>query len=213
MPDAFRSVLFDLDGTLYFSDALGLEISRVANRYFARLKGVSEEQAQELILAVRQRITAETGIEGTLSLACVALGGDLRELHRCFSEQLCPEHLLTRDERVVSLLEALGSRYSLYIYTNNNRSLSNRIMAALGIGGFFIRVFTIEDSWTPKPDRRVLEQIMGEIGQSAGDCLFVGDRYDIDLKIPEEMGAQVRLVSRVEELLALGTFTERGQRP
>jgi putative hydrolase of the HAD superfamily len=86
-------------------------------------------------------------------------------------------------------------------------------MSTLGIGGFFSRVFTIEDSWTPKPDRRVLEQILGEIGQSAGDCLFVGDRYDIDLKIPEEMGAQVRLVGRIEELLALGTFTERGQRP
>jgi putative hydrolase of the HAD superfamily len=127
----------------------------------------------------------------------------LRELHRHFAEEISPELYLERDERVVELLKILGGRFELYIYTNNNRRLTASIMNILGITGLFRQVFTIEDYWLAKPDHRALREVIGQIGRKPEECVFVGDRYDIDLRLPAELGSTVFLVGSVEELFPL----------
>ena len=134
------------------------------------------------------------------------LGGDLRELHRRFAAEIKPERFLAGDERVADFLKTLGSRFELYIYTNNNRSLSAAIMEVLGVLGLFRQVFTIEESWRPKPDSIALEDVFCGIGRKPEECLFVGDRYDVDLRLPAEMGCAVCLVSTTEELFHLCTL-------
>ena len=108
---------------------------------------------------------------------------------------------------MIELLKALGEKFELFIYTNNNRSLSARIMDLLGFSGLFRQAFTIETSWRPKPDRATLENILAEIGRKPIECLFVGDRYDIDLRLPAEMGCGIFLVKSVEELFPLCKLT------
>ena len=212
MIQSIKAAVFDLDGTLYFSDPVGREIERVAAVYISRIRGIDPETALELTRATRKRLTIENGFEASLSIACIALGGDLRELHALFSAEISPEPLLERDDTIVEMLAGLARVFPLYIYTNNNRSLSSRIMNVLGVSGLFDGVFTIEDNWQPKPDRDMLEYIMSEIGRKPSECLFVGDRYDIDLRLPEEMGAKVHLVNNREALLALNHFCS-GDKP
>ena len=96
---------------------------------------------------------------------------------------------MSRDERVVAMLQRLQERFRLYIYTNNNRTLATRIMRATGIEGLFAAVFTIEDYWRAKPDRLALADFFAAIGAEPVACLFVGDRYDVDLRLPEEHGS------------------------
>jgi putative hydrolase of the HAD superfamily len=198
-----KTLLFDLDGTLYVSALLGVEIRRSSCRYIADLKGVSVEAAELLIRKTQNRLSAASGCDTSLSLACQELGGELPELHRHFAAELSPGPFLTRDERVVELLKTLGRRFELYIYTNNNRVLTASIMNSLGIAGLFRQLFTIEDFWIAKPDRGTLAAILNRIGRLPQECLFVGDRYDIDLRLPAEMGCAVFLVSNTEELFAL----------
>lgn len=198
-----RALVFDLDGTLYVSDGVGRQIDASAMRHVAAVRGISPEEARLLVRETRERIAARTGRTASLSHACLELGIDLRELHRRFAAEIVPEPFLSRDERVVGLLQRLGGRYELHLYTNNNRHLASRIMGALGIAGCFRRVFTIEDSWRPKPDREVLEEIFREIGRDPARCLFVGDRYDIDLRLPLELGCRVFLSRTVDELLTI----------
>lgn len=207
MPGPIGAIVFDLDGTLYVNDQLGGEIAACADRYVAQLRGITTAEAERLIGETREMLAARTGHASSLSHACMELGGDLRELHRRFAAEIAPEGLLSRDERVVALLRGLAERFGLYLYTNNNRSLSGRITEALGVSGLFARVFTIEDSWRPKPDRGVIETILREIGKRPAECLFVGDRYDIDLRLPEELGCRVYLSRSVDELLALHSIT------
>jgi putative hydrolase of the HAD superfamily len=207
MTESIKAGVFDLDSTLYFSRDLEREIGRVTAVYLARIKGIDECSAKELIRATRIRLTSEMGCEASLSFACLALGGDLHELHRFFAREIVPEPFLKRDEMVLEMLAGLGKSFPLYIYTNNNRSLTDRIMKSLGLTNLFTRVFTIEDSWRPKPDRETIDIILAEIGRTPGECLFVGDRYDIDLRLPKELGATVHLVQQVEDLLALNRFT------
>lgn len=201
-----RALVFDLDGTLYVSDGVGRQIDESAMVHVAAVRGISPEEAKLLVREIREKIAARTGRTASLSHACLELGVDLRELHRHFEAEIVPDPFLARDERVVELLQRLEERHQLHIYTNNNRHLASRIMGALGIAGCFRRVFTIEDSWRPKPDREVLEAIFREIGQEPAQCLFVGDRYDIDLRLPRELGCRVFHTRTVDELLTIETI-------
>lgn len=211
MTATLKALVFDLDGTLYFSDEFGREIGRTAARYIARLKGIEVDAAVALIRETRRRLTAAQGFEASLSIACMDLGGNLEDLHAWFAREVNPDGVLQRDERIVACLAALGRRFALHLYTNNNRTLSSRIMGIIGVNGMFDRIFTIEDSWRPKPDRQVLTDIFAGIGREPAETLFVGDRYDIDLLLPKQMGAQVHLVGRTEDLLALNRLLNEEQ--
>jgi len=198
-----KSLVFDLDGTLYVNKDLGREIHFCGCRYIGDLKGICVTEACDLIKATKQRLSAESGFDSSLSHACLELGGDLRELHRRFADETRPERFLSRDERVIRLLQSLGSRFELSIYTNNNRILTNQIMEMIGVAGLFKQVLTIEDTWLPKPDSDALETVYRTIGRNPDECLFIGDRYDIDLRLPAALGSAVFLSTSVEELLPL----------
>ncbi|MRR07174.1 MAG: HAD family hydrolase, partial [Deltaproteobacteria bacterium] len=105
-----------------------------------------------------------------------------------------------------ALLGALAKRFELYLYTNNNRTLTERILYQIGLAGLFSGAFTIEDFWRPKPDREVLQHIFSTIRKNPEECLFVGDRYDVDLRLPLEMGCSAFLVADIQSLLELETF-------
>ncbi len=203
MGHSLTSIIFDLDGTLYVDLELAQAIHQSACRYVASLLSVSVGEADRLIRESKERIAASTGWGATLSSACRELGGDLIALHRHFAEEIDPTPLIAPDSRVNELLCSLAGSYGLHIYTNNNRVLTDRIMGALQLPDVFSRVFTIEDTWRPKPDRETLERHLASMGARPEECLFVGDRYDIDLRLPESLGSRILLTRNVEELLTL----------
>jgi putative hydrolase of the HAD superfamily len=204
------SIIFDLDGTLYSSRELAAEINCVASEGLALQLGTDPENARKLLSGAKAALQERTGWEATLSAACLELGGDIRQLHGYLADHVGPEKHLARDDRVVEMLERLRRNYELYIYTNNNRSLADRIMRSIGVAGLFSEIFTIEDFWRGKPDRLALARLFAAIGAEPVECLFVGDRYDVDLRLPEEHGCRVWLATTVEELLALeGILQER----
>lgn len=207
MTTHLRAIIFDLDGTLYVNRELGGEIHLSACRTLAEHYGIGLDEAEELFRQTKERLTGALEFTVSLTRTFEELGVDVPELHRRFCRDIYPESYLKRDERVVALLERLGREYELYIYTNNNLCLTARIMGLLGIDGMFRRIFSIEDFWRPKPDREILEGMFAEIHRRPEECLFVGDRYDIDLMLPEQMGAQVFLTTTVDDLLALDVLT------
>lgn len=200
--EGLKAIVFDLDGTLYRDDRLGEEVNQSAIRYVADIKGVPEAEAERMLEEAR----AANVDGGTLSRAVVALGGSLVEMHRRFAADIHPEKILKPDRRVPELLQLLAPRYQLHLYTNNNRDLSQRIMAQLGITGLFQEVFTIEDFWLPKPEKIVITHILSKIGCRPDQTLFVGDRYQVDLAVPEAMGCAIFESMTVEELLKLAVL-------
>jgi FMN phosphatase YigB (HAD superfamily) len=199
-----RGIVFDLDGTLYVCDRFAAEIQDAAAAYIAGVKGISQAEAGLLMAATRLRLVEESGTVQTLSAVCMALGGSVQELHRFFERTLRPEEYLFRDERVVRLLEGLAERFLLYIYTNNNRPLTTRIINYLGLDGLICGIFTIEDAWRGKPDEGMVSRVLEVIGLAPNETLFVGDRYDVDLRVPEQLGCPVYLSQNLEQLLRLG---------
>jgi putative hydrolase of the HAD superfamily len=198
-----KAIIFDLDGTLYTSNRLAREIHTVMLHSLARQIGIQYDEAEKRFSEAKSRLTRSSGWEATMSDTCRALGGDIKELHKDLAAGVDPEPFLVRDERVVDMLKRLGKGFALYIYTNNNLELTTRIMAAIGIGGFFRKIFSVEDFWRSKPDRKALEMVYDIIALPPADCLFVGDRFDVDLRRPQEFGSRVFLTATVEKLLTL----------
>jgi putative hydrolase of the HAD superfamily len=202
-PDEIRGIVFDLDGTLYVCERFAAEIHDVSAAYIAGLKGITRTEAESLLAVTRKQLTDESGTVQTISSVCRELGGNIRELHRLFESVLRPEAFLVRDERVIRLLEGLAEKFSLYIYTNNNRVLTARIINYLGLEGLFGNIFTIDDTWRGKPDEELVNKVLRDVGLSPAEALFVGDRYDVDLRIPEQLGCPVYLSQCLEQLLRL----------
>jgi len=198
-----RGIVFDLDGTLYDSAEFAAAIQDSAAGYIAALKHLAPAEARRMITEERARLTEESGTVPTLSAVCRHLGGTVQDLHAHFAASLQPESYLERDERVIHLLAKLGRAMPLFLLTNNNRTLTDRIVAHLGLGGFFRRIYTIDGNWQAKPDPALLEQIFAESDLQPAQTLFVGDRYDVDLRLPEQMGCPVYLSQTVEQLLRL----------
>ncbi len=203
MQNDLQAVIFDLDGTLYVNAPLGEAIYASACRYIASVKGVESKAAASLLRATKRMLTAQHKVETSLSLACIELGGDIRELHRHFTAEIKPEEYLQRDGRLVELLRNLAERFELYIYTNNNEELATRILKLLGVSSQFERIFAIDDTWRPKPDLQALQYVYASIDRQPYECLFVGDRYDIDLRLPAAQGSTVFLGSGVDALMPL----------
>lgn len=198
-----RAIVFDLDGTLYVCERFAAEIQNAATEYIARLKGINMGDAEILMAATRARLTEASGSVQTISAVCTELGGSVQELHRFFQATLRPEAYLVRDERVIQLLDWLARHFALYVYTNNNRILTTRIIGYLGLEHALSGVFTIDDTWRGKPDEGMVKELLKEIGCSPEETLFAGDRYDVDLRLPEQLGCPVYLSRSIEQLLRL----------
>ena len=198
-----RGIVFDLDGTLYASPDFAATIQDESVEYMAGIKGVPTEEMRTLMANTRARLAEESGSVQTLSAVCTELGGSVRELHAFFEERLRPEAYLVRDERVIALLEKLREQFQLHIYTNNNRVLTTRILGYLGLDNLFDSIFAIDDAWRAKPDELMLEQLFSVTGLTPDQTLFVGDRYDVDLRLPEQKGCPIFLSQNVDQLLRL----------
>lgn len=197
------AIVFDLDGTLYSSEEFAETIQKVAQEYISEILTVSMEEAASQMDSTRIRMQQKLGTVQTLSNICIELGGSVRGLHRFFTEKLSPETYLKRDGRVISLFHKLCKQYDLILYTNNNRALTMRILAILGLDIFFNRIYAIDDSWVAKPDDATFHQLVIATGLKPEQILFVGDRYDIDLRLPESNGCPVYFTENVEQLLKL----------
>lgn len=198
-----QAIVFDLDGTLYVSHAFEQIVWESVSRYAGELLGVSETAGGERIKETRERLTVERGTVQTLAVAIEVLGGTVPEMHRRFAEELEPQQFIQPDPRVKPLVDQLGERYVSWLLTNNNQTLTDKILACLELEQSFQRVITINDTWRPKPDQTVLDQVLAELALPSEAVLFVGDRYDIDLRLPEQQGCPILLTRTIDELMQL----------
>lgn len=198
-----RSLVFDLDGTLYDSRELGAQIEQAAIAVVAESRGLTVEQGERLLREARRTLAEVPGELPPLSRTCLELGLELQDFVRGLEEKVHPERCLQPDTELAALLQFLGERYGLYVYTNNGFFLASRILALLGIDDCFRHVYSLEFAWRPKPDADALQLLLGDIGGLPESFLFIGDRYHVDLREPVKLGIAVLQVRGVKDLQGL----------
>jgi len=201
--DTIRSIICDLDGTLYASPGLARDIDAAAAALVGASRGGGPVEGRVLIEGARSRLTELDEREPTLSRICQELGIELADLHRALQNKVRPERHLTNDPVLCALLDSLRGQCDLYIYTNNSFPLAQRILSLLGIEDLFQRVYSIEFCWRPKPDPEALHKVLEDIGGPLESFLFIGDREQIDLTTPAELGIRTLLVRETADLLMI----------
>lgn len=82
----------------------------------------------------------------------------------------------------VELLDYLTDRgYPLYILSNGFAEVQSRKLRSGGIDRYFRRIILSDEIGITKPDRRLFDYALQQIGATADEAVILGDNYDADI--------------------------------
>jgi phosphoglycolate phosphatase/putative hydrolase of the HAD superfamily len=199
-----KALLFDMDGTLYSHDEymrtqIDLPIMRLA-----QVQGKTFEQMSAEIDAFRKKWAAgHNGQNISLGNIFLSFGISIEENIR-WREELCrPEKYLGEDKMLRSTLLRLASRFSLAAVTNNPVSVAVRTFSALGIHDILENIAGLDTCKASKPNKEIFYKAAQLCGVFPELCISIGDRYDIDIALPLELGMGGILVDGVDDVYKL----------
>ncbi|MCI5523632.1 MAG: HAD family hydrolase [Treponema sp.] len=212
IPEDLKTIIFDIDGTLYTSKEYVFEQVDVQIRYWAKLNGMSEDEARKKINDFRKKWSAEhNGMEISLGNTFPHFGVDIETSIKWRNLLMEPAKFLSRNENLIKVLTELKEKYSLIAVTNNPVDAARRTLKAIGIDSIITDIIGLDTFKKSKPAIEVLEEAVRRTKSSYSQCLSVGDRYDIDLSLPLKLGMGAVLVSGVKEVENLPYVLKAGQ--
>ncbi|MBP5156559.1 MAG: HAD family hydrolase [Treponema sp.] len=204
IPKRLKTIIFDIDGTLYTSAAYVFEQVDAQVRHLAHIRGRPEDEVRKEIFDYRKRWASEhQGKKISLGNTLTAFGIPIEESIRWRETLLAPEKYLEADPRLATVLEKLAQKYRLVCVTNNPVAAARRTLDVLGVSAQLPDIIGLDTCMKSKPAPEMLQLAARMTGAEPDECLSVGDRYDIDLALPLEMGMGAVLVSGVEEVYSL----------
>lgn len=213
VPERIDAFLFDIDGTLYTDREYGRFQIEVLVRELARIWGEPYDEVAALVERTRAALADAEGRASTsLGNAMAALGVDIGTGVEWRRRLIRPERFLSVDPALVAALSGLRDRYgsALVAVTNNPRSVGEATLEALGVHGLFSAVVGLDDTMRSKPAAEPYLLAARLAGAEPGACISVGDRYDVDLAVPLELGMGAALVDGVEDVYGLAEAIDGG---
>lgn len=206
LPQKIRTLIFDIDGTLYTSALYVFEQVDVQIRHFAHLRGISENEARAMINRYRKTYSVQhNGKKISLGNTFKAFGIPIETSVAWREKLLEPEHFLKKDESLRTALISLSKKYQLVAVTNNPVNAARKTLAAIGVDDLLPQIVGLDTCGKSKPNIEVLDKACELTQSNYDECVSIGDRYDIDLSLPLEIGMGGILVSGVEEIYSLET--------
>ena len=198
------AVLFDMDCTLYTHDEYAKTQIDLPVARLAQLRGKSFEQMDAEVAEYRKNwADSHNGKAISLGNALLAFGVTIEETIKWREELYRPEDYLTEDKQLRSALQRLAPRFSLAVVTNNPISVAARTLSVLGVGDILQKIAGLDTCRQSKPNKAVLFKAAQMCGTVPENCISVGDRYDIDIALPLELGMGGVLVDGVEDVYKL----------
>jgi phosphoglycolate phosphatase len=182
---ATRLVVFDLDGTLVESSA---DLATAVNRALARLAPATPALPPEV---VRSFVGEGAAVLVERSLAAAGVALPVSEVLPVFMD--CYRGCLLDTTRlypgVAEALAGLGGR-TLAVLSNKPGEFSRTILAGLGVGHLFARIWGAGDVPGRKPDPAGLLRLMDELGAAPAETVMVGDSA-LDVRTGRAAGTRV----------------------
>ena len=213
IPADLRAFNFDIDSTLYTNASYAFEQVDCQVRQFAKERGITADEARRMVAEYRKKFAAEhDGSKVSLGNTLLAFGVPIEQSVQWRRELLEPADFLGRDEQLIKTLQNLKSKYQLICVTNNPVLPARKTLEAIGISDFFPEIVGLDTCLKSKPALEPFQTAVewlsnaSEKGVKAENCLAIGDRYDMDIKLPLEMGMGGILVSGVEEVYQISKY-------
>ena len=208
LPPVIRAVIFDIDGTLYQHPGYVQHQIDILIQELASARGWTLEAAHKAIAEARAAVAAAQGAQTTsLGNAMAHLGIDMATSVAWRERLIDPSRFIGSDPVLrQSLLRLIDRGLALVALTNNPRSVGEATLQALGVAELFTRVVGLDDTMKSKPAREPFLLAAG--GTVPKACLAVGDRYDVDLAVPLELGMGAVLVDGVQDVYLIPELLE-----
>lgn len=204
LPQTVKTIIFDIDGTLYTNALYVFEQVDVQVRHYAHITGISEKEARDRINAYRRQWSiANGGKKISLGNTFTAFGIPIETSIQWRNSLLNPEHFLKKDEKLISTLRELSRQYKMICVTNNPVEAARKTLNAIGVSNLLPEIIGLDTCGKSKPAKEVLVKAIEITGSAYNECVSVGDRYDIDIALPLELGMGGILVNGVEEVYSL----------
>lgn len=209
IPQNLKTIIFDIDSTLYTNEEYAFEQVDCQVRRFARERGISNDEARKLVTDFREKFARENGGKKiSLSNTLLSFGVPIQKSIEWRRELLEPKNFLTRDERLQKTLSALSKKFNLICVTNNPVTPAKKTLVALGVESLFSNIIGLDTCNVSKPAREPFLLAAEKCGSQAQECLSVGDRYDLDIVVPLELGMGGVLVDDVADVYSLPDFLQ-----
>jgi len=206
LPDSLENsaLLFDMDCTLYTHDEYAQTQTDLPIEKLARLKGKTFEQMKSEIDEFRKNWAASHGGKFiSLGNTFISFGISIEENIRWREELCCPEKYLVEDKKLRSCLLSLADNFSLAVVTNNPVSVALRTLSILGVHDIIQKIVGLDTIGLSKPDKAHFYKAAELCGVLPKQCISIGDRFDIDIALPLELGMGGILVDGVEDVYKL----------
>ncbi len=200
-PPGLKAVIFDLDGVLFDSRHCNI----LLYNHLLEAVGLPPRAAEAVEVIHRE------SLEG--SLRHLMGEGEHYERALAYWRELDTTpfiHALRLFPQAHQTLERLRQRFRTAVATNRQRTTPDAL-AHFGLTGLFDLVVTPREAGAPKPDPRVMDYTLAELGLGRDQVVYVGDSV-IDEALCQAAG--VRLVAfRGPELRAWAHVEHLGEIP
>ena len=205
LPQNPKTLIFDIDSTLYTNAAYAFEQVDCQIRQFAKERGITEDEARRMVADYRKQYSARNGGKKiSLGNTLLAFGIPIAQSVEWRKTLMEPADFLTRDERLIQILEAWQKRYKLICVTNNPVFTARKTLEAIGVSEFFPEIVGLDTCLKSKPALEPFEKACDLTNTPPQECIAIGDRYDMDIALPLQMGMGGILVTGVEEVYEIG---------
>ncbi len=197
-----KTLVFDIDGTLYTSDEYVKEQVDCQIRHYADIHGIGHDDARKMILDFRKDFAKKNeGKSISLGNAFIHFGISIDTSIEWRNSLLHPENYLKPNRDLIKTLETLGKRFNLICVTNNPVDAARKTLKAIGIDGMISDIIGLDTCKKSKPDRAILEEACCVTNSRYPECLSIGDRFDIDIALPLELGMKGMLVDGDKDIV------------
>ncbi|QTQ14961.1 HAD family hydrolase [Treponema parvum] len=213
IPKELKTVIFDIDSTLYTNPAYEKNQQDVIIIKYGQEAGISQEEAQKRIAHYRKKFAEQNhGQKISLGNTLAALGIPISRTIEWRKNLIRPENFLSEDKKLQTVVKELNERFSLICVTNNPVVCARKTLDILGISSFIPEVIGIDICGVSKPAKEPFLLAAEKTNANPQNCLAVGDRYDIDVALPLELGMggitveSVNDVYRLSDILSADTY-------
>lgn len=204
IPTETKAIIFDIDSTLYTNHAYAFEQVDCQVRAFAKQRGITSEQARKMVADYRKQFAAEhNGSKISLGNTLLAFGVPIKQSIIWRKKLLEPADYLCYDKQLVDEISFLSNNYKLICVTNNPILPARKTLDAIGISRFFPEIVGLDTCYKSKPAVEPFMLAVEKLGCKKEECLSIGDRFDMDIALPLELGMGGIVVSGVEEIYNL----------
>ncbi|MEN2974380.1 MAG: HAD family hydrolase [Candidatus Caldarchaeales archaeon] len=183
-----NAVVFDVDGTLYRSRRYEAHLKEQINKVLGEILGIDDLEAARRLEIIKKKTK-------TVSLSVELMGVDRKIFYERLAEKVYPSNYIApRPEVRNLLLELRKMNIKTGCHTNSGRSLFSKVLEAIGINSSDFDVVVTSDDASPKPMKDGYILLSKLLGTSFDRILYVGDRWEVEVKPAKEIGMITAIV-------------------